>query len=87
MSRSCPLARIWPNVAGAADRWPRRGSAPRVADARFAKPLDTDLIAQLARHHPAMVTVEQGARGGFGAQVLEHMANDGLLDGARGCAR
>jgi 1-deoxy-D-xylulose-5-phosphate synthase len=65
----------------AADLLAAEGVAATVADARFAKPLDTALIAQLARHHAAVVTVEQGARGGFGAQVLEHMANAGLLDG------
>ena len=42
--------------------------------------MDTDLITQLARHHQAVITVEQGARGGFGAQVLEYMANSGGLD-------
>ena len=57
------------------------GVSVTVADARFAKPLDTALIAQLARHHGALVTVEQGAMGGFGAQVLQHMANSGMLDG------
>jgi 1-deoxy-D-xylulose-5-phosphate synthase len=65
----------------AAEALEAEGISVTLADARFAKPLDADLIAQLARHHPVMVTVEQGARGGFGAQVLEHMANDGLLDG------
>ncbi|MFN3970451.1 MAG: 1-deoxy-D-xylulose-5-phosphate synthase [Gemmobacter sp.] len=68
----------------AADRLAEQGISATVADARFAKPLDHDLIAQLSRHHAAVITVEQGARGGFGAQVLEHMANAGLLDsGAR----
>jgi 1-deoxy-D-xylulose-5-phosphate synthase len=57
-----------------------RGIGTTVADARFAKPLDTDLIAQLARHHEVLMTVEQGATGGFGAQVLHHMAAEGLLD-------
>jgi 1-deoxy-D-xylulose-5-phosphate synthase len=51
-----------------------------VADARFAKPLDTALIGQLARHHEALVTVEDGAVGGFGAHVLQWMAGEGLLD-------
>jgi 1-deoxy-D-xylulose-5-phosphate synthase len=58
-----------------------QGISVTLADARFAKPLDAGLIAQLANHHGALVTVEQGARGGFGAQVLEHMAEVGLLDG------
>jgi 1-deoxy-D-xylulose-5-phosphate synthase len=51
-----------------------------VADARFAKPLDTVLIAQLARHHEVLITVEQGVTGGFGAHVLHHLANGGGLD-------
>ena len=57
-----------------------QGLSVTVADARFAKPLDTDLIGQLARHHAAIVTIEQGAAGGFGAQVLQHLANSGGLD-------
>jgi 1-deoxy-D-xylulose-5-phosphate synthase len=56
------------------------GVSVTVADARFAKPLDTDLIAQLARHHEVLITVEQGATGGFGAHVLHHLANTGGLD-------
>jgi len=52
-----------------------------IADARFAKPLDVDLIRQLVRHHRVLLTVEQGARGGFGSMVLHQLANDGLLDG------
>jgi 1-deoxy-D-xylulose-5-phosphate synthase len=51
-----------------------------VADARFAKPLDTDLIRQLARHHEVVLTIEEGSSGGFGAQVLHFLAGDGLLD-------
>jgi len=51
-----------------------------VADARFAKPLDTDLIGRLAREHEVLVTVEEGASGGFGSQVLHHLANAGGLD-------
>ena len=65
----------------AAEALEAAGVSATVADARFAKPLDTALIGQLARHHAALVTVEQGARGGFGAAVLEHMANAGLMDG------
>ncbi|PIL21122.1 1-deoxy-D-xylulose-5-phosphate synthase [Puniceibacterium antarcticum] len=56
------------------------GISVTIADARFAKPLDMELITQLARHHQALITVEQGARGGFGAQVLQEMAARGLLD-------
>jgi 1-deoxy-D-xylulose-5-phosphate synthase len=52
-----------------------------VADARFAKPLDADLTERLAREHKLLVTVEEGAAGGFGSIVLHHLANRGLLDG------
>ncbi len=57
-----------------------RGLSTTVADARFAKPLDTDLIERLARDHEVLVTVEEGSRGGFGAHVLQHLASVGLLD-------
>jgi 1-deoxy-D-xylulose-5-phosphate synthase len=57
------------------------GVSATVADARFAKPLDLDLIVQLSRHHAALITVEQGTEGGFGAQVLPRLANTGRLDG------
>ncbi|MGE6741034.1 1-deoxy-D-xylulose-5-phosphate synthase [Allorhizobium pseudoryzae] len=56
------------------------GLSTTVADARFAKPLDHDLIRQLARHHEIVLTVEEGAAGGFGSQVMHFLANDGLLD-------
>jgi 1-deoxy-D-xylulose-5-phosphate synthase len=56
-----------------------RGISVTVADARFAKPLDTDLIRRLARSHQLLVTLEEGAAGGFGAQVLTFLANEGLL--------
>jgi 1-deoxy-D-xylulose-5-phosphate synthase len=52
-----------------------------VADARFAKPLDADLLARLMAGHHTLITVEEGARGGFGAIVLEHAARAGALDG------
>ena len=58
-----------------------QGVSVTIADARFAKPLDRALIRQLLRHHKALVTVEQGAQGGFGAMVLHDLVNDGLLDG------
>ncbi len=54
---------------------------PTIVDARFAKPLDMDLIRKLAKTHRAIVTIEQGAQGGFGAMVLHALANGGLLDG------
>ncbi|MGY6412446.1 MAG: 1-deoxy-D-xylulose-5-phosphate synthase [Alkalilacustris sp.] len=64
----------------AAEALEARGVSATVADARFAKPLDTDLIAQLLAHHGALITVEQGAEGGFGAQVLHWLARTGRLD-------
>jgi len=57
-----------------------RGLSTTVADARFAKPLDEDLIRDLARKHEVLVTIEEGAIGGFGSHVLTFMANDGLLE-------
>jgi 1-deoxy-D-xylulose-5-phosphate synthase len=57
------------------------GLSTTVADARFAKPLDHDLIRQLVRHHEVLITVEEGSRGGFGAFVLHFLSDDGLLDG------
>jgi 1-deoxy-D-xylulose-5-phosphate synthase len=66
----------------AADILSQRGLSATVADARFAKPLDTDLIERLARSHDALITVEEGAGGGFGARVLEHLAAAGKLDGS-----
>ncbi|MGO1079431.1 1-deoxy-D-xylulose-5-phosphate synthase [Inquilinus sp. CA228] len=56
------------------------GLSTTVADARFAKPLDTGLVGQLARHHAVLITVEEGAEGGFGSIVLHHLARAGLLD-------
>jgi len=50
------------------------------SDARFAKPLDTELVRQLANNHEVILTVEEGAIGGFGAHVLHFAAWDGLLD-------
>ncbi|OAP44807.1 1-deoxy-D-xylulose-5-phosphate synthase [Sinorhizobium saheli] len=57
------------------------GLSTTVADARFAKPLDHDLIRQLARHHEVLITIEEGAIGGFATHVLHFLANEGLLDG------
>ncbi len=56
-----------------------QGISVTVADARFAKPLDADLIRRLVRHHGMLVTMEEGAAGGFGAHVLHLLANQGLL--------
>ncbi len=64
----------------AADELGAAGLSTTVADARFAKPLDHDLIRRLAREHEVLVTVEEGAAGGFAAHVLQFLATDGLLD-------
>ncbi len=57
-----------------------RGITPTVADARFAKPLDTDLIDRLAADHEALITIEEGAIGGFGSHVAQHLAESGVFD-------
>jgi 1-deoxy-D-xylulose-5-phosphate synthase len=64
----------------AADRLGQMGLSTTVADARFAKPLDTDLLLRLAREHEVLVTIEEGAIGGFGAFVLQALAENGALD-------
>jgi 1-deoxy-D-xylulose-5-phosphate synthase len=64
----------------AADELAARGLPATVADARFAKPIDTALIEQLARHHEVLITIEEGSTGGFGNLVLHHLAWKGLLD-------
>jgi 1-deoxy-D-xylulose-5-phosphate synthase len=64
----------------AADQLGAMGLSTSVADARFAKPLDTALIARLAREHEVLITVEEGATGGFAAFVLQYLATSGLLD-------
>jgi 1-deoxy-D-xylulose-5-phosphate synthase len=64
----------------AADALGSLGLSTTVADARFMKPLDHDLIRQLARNHEVLVMVEEGSIGGFGSHVLQFRAADGLLD-------
>jgi 1-deoxy-D-xylulose-5-phosphate synthase len=64
----------------AADMLAARGLSATVADARFAKPLDVDLILRLVRQHEALITVEEGAVGGFGSFVLQALAEHGALD-------
>ncbi|NBU27008.1 MAG: 1-deoxy-D-xylulose-5-phosphate synthase [Caulobacteraceae bacterium] len=64
----------------AADQLAARGLSATVVDARFAKPLDIDLILRLAREHEALITVEEGSMGGFGAFVLQALAEHGALD-------
>jgi 1-deoxy-D-xylulose-5-phosphate synthase len=64
----------------AADDLATRGLSCTVADGRFAKPLDTALVERLAREHAVLVTIEEGAAGGFGSLVMQHLAWRGLLD-------
>lgn len=65
----------------AAKELAKDGVSVTIADARFAKPLDHALITKLAREHRAIITLEEGARGGFGAHVLHLLSEEGLLDG------
>jgi 1-deoxy-D-xylulose-5-phosphate synthase len=64
----------------AADQLAALGLSATVADARFAKPLDTDLIRRLVQNHEVLITVEEGAVGGFGSFVLQHLAGEDLLE-------
>lgn len=64
----------------AADQLAALGLSTTVADARFAKPLDKELIASLAREHEVLITIEEGSVGGFGSAVLHHLASTGALD-------
>ena len=64
----------------AAEDLAAKGLSATVADARFAKPLDTDLIRRLAREHEVLITIEEGSVGGFASQVLQYLATNGLLD-------
>ena len=58
-----------------------RGLSTTVADARFAKPIDKDLLRRLASEHEVLVTIEEGSIGGFSSQVVQFLAHEGLLDG------
>jgi 1-deoxy-D-xylulose-5-phosphate synthase len=64
----------------AADALAGFGLSTTLADARFAKPLDTDLVLRLAREHEVLVTIEEGAIGGFGSYVMQTLAENGALD-------
>ncbi|WP_187429132.1 1-deoxy-D-xylulose-5-phosphate synthase [Roseobacter fucihabitans] len=67
-------------VEKAAEALRARGITPTVADARFAKPLDRDMILQLAEDHEALITIEEGAVGGFGSHVAQLLAEEGVFD-------
>ncbi|MEO1161357.1 MAG: transketolase C-terminal domain-containing protein, partial [Pseudomonadota bacterium] len=63
----------------AAEDLKQRGISTTVADARFAKPLDTDLIVNLVKNHELVITIEEGSIGGFSSHVLHYLAANGLL--------
>jgi 1-deoxy-D-xylulose-5-phosphate synthase len=67
-------------VEKAAEALAAKGLTPTIADARFAKPLDRDLILSLARDHEALITIEEGAIGGFGSHVAQLLAEEGIFD-------
>ncbi|WP_415404753.1 1-deoxy-D-xylulose-5-phosphate synthase [Tateyamaria sp. SN3-11] len=67
-------------VQKAAENLAAKGITPTIADARFAKPLDRDLILDLATRHEALITIEEGAIGGFGSHVAQLLAEEGVFD-------
>ncbi len=67
-------------VEKAAENLASKGITPTIADARFAKPLDRELILSLARDHDALITIEEGAVGGFGSHVAQLLAEEGVFD-------
>ena len=68
------------HVMDARESLTARGITPTVADARFAKPLDREMILRLARDHEALITIEEGAVGGFGSHVAQLLADEGVFD-------
>ena len=77
---SCRSAPAWRPHSRRRRSWNPTAFSATVADARFAKPLDEDLIRRLAREHQILVTIEEGSIGGFGSHVLTFLAGEGLLD-------
>jgi 1-deoxy-D-xylulose-5-phosphate synthase len=67
-------------VQEAAEALATRGITPTIADARFAKPLDRELILSLAAGHEALITIEEGAVGGFGSHVAQLLSEEGVFD-------
>ena len=64
----------------AAEELEARGISTTIADMRFAKPLDMELITRLANSHEVLITIEEGSVGGFGSHVLSYLANQGAMD-------
>ncbi len=71
------------DTLAAADELEKVGFSVSVADARFAKPIDAALVRELACSHQVLVTIEEGASGGFGSAVLQELSDSGLLDRAK----
>jgi len=69
----------------AAENLTAKGLRPTIADARFAKPLDHDLIRDLAQDHEVLITIEEGSIGGFGSHVMHFLAEEGLLETGLNC--
>ena len=67
-------------VQKAAESLAARGITPTIADARFAKPLDREMILDLCANHEALITIEEGAVGGFGSHVAQLLAEEGVFD-------
>ena len=67
-------------VLAACEAIEAKGISPTVADARFAKPLDRDLLLQLAADHDALITIEEGAVGGFGSHVAQLLSDEAVFD-------
>jgi 1-deoxy-D-xylulose-5-phosphate synthase len=65
----------------AADELAAHGLSTTIADARFMKPLDVDLVLKLAREHEVLLTIEEGSIGGFGSHVMQTLSDNGMLDG------
>jgi 1-deoxy-D-xylulose-5-phosphate synthase len=64
----------------AADELAAHGLSATIADARFLKPLDEDMILKLARDHEVLITIEEGSIGGFGSHVMQYLSDQGMLD-------
>ena len=65
----------------AADELAAHGLSATIADARFMKPLDEEMVSKLAREHEILITIEEGSIGGFGSHVMQYLADQGMLDG------
>ncbi len=66
----------------AADELAALGLSTTIADARFMKPLDEELVLKLAREHEILITIEEGSIGGFGSHVMQYLSDNGALDGS-----